>query len=197
MSEERTSKFLSAIERYAKEQQKALKTKFKEIRKNELQLAEAEVLRDSYYLIQEEMVKMHKKIDGEIARKEIENRKRLIKRREEIKKCVFAKAKEKLIKITNDDTKYLEILKNSLQKMAKVLTYSGTVIYVKDEDLKFCEDIKSFYPHPVSVKTSKDIEIGGLIGSNQRMGIVVNETLDEKLLAQEDWFIRNAGIKVL
>lgn len=197
MSEDRNSKFLNAIERYAKEQQKALKAKFKDIRKNELSIAEAEALRDAYYLIQEEMVKMHKAIDGKISRAVLNNKKVLIKKRKEIKDEVFSRAKEALLDITKDENKYLEILKNSIKKMSEVLNYPGTVFYVKEEDIKYSDFIKEEYGKSVTVKVKTDILIGGVIGENCKLGIVVNETLDEKLKLQEVWFMQNSGLKII
>ena len=61
----KTSNFLKAIDKYAKEQQREIKAKANEFKIKELQRAEAEVLRDSYHLIQREMASMRKKIDGE------------------------------------------------------------------------------------------------------------------------------------
>lgn len=197
MSEDRNSKFLNAIERYAKEQQKALKAKFKDIRKNELSIAEAEALRDAYYLIQEEMVKMHKAIDGKISRAELNNKRVLIKRRKEIKDEVFNRAKEALLDVTRDEDKYLEILKNSIKKMSEVLNYPGTVFYVKEEDIKYSDYIKETYGKSATVKVKTDILIGGIIGENYKLSIVVNETLDEKLKLQEVWFMQNSGLKII
>ena len=56
----KTSNFLKAINKYAAEQRKEIKTRAEEFRKYELQKAEAEVLRDAYYLIQNEMAQMKK-----------------------------------------------------------------------------------------------------------------------------------------
>ena len=196
MSEDRNSKFLNAIERYAKEQQKALKAKFRDIRKNELGIAEAEALRDAYYLIQEEMVKMHKAIDGKISRSELNNKRLLIKKRKEIKDEVFKRAKESLLKVAEDEEKYLEILKNSVKKIAEILNYSGTVFYVKKEDIKYSDYIKEVYGRSAIVKAKDSILIGGIIGENYKLSIVVNETLDEKLKLQEVWFMQNSGLKI-
>ena len=196
MSEDRNSKFLNAIERYAKEQQKALKAKFRDIRKNELGIAEAEALRDAYYLIQEEMVKMHKAIDGKISRSELNNKRLLIKKRKEIKDEVFKRAKESLLKVAEDEEKYLEILKNSVKKIAEILNYSGTVFYVKKEDIKYSDYIKEVYGRSATVKAKDSILIGGIIGENYKLSIVVNETLDEKLKLQEVWFMQNSGLKI-
>lgn len=197
MPEEKNSKFLNAIGRYSKEQQKALKVKFKDIRKKELQKAEAEVLRDAYYFIQNKMVAMHKEIDGKVSRAEIENKKILLEKRKEIKDSVFSRASEILFNLTKDDATYKDILKKSVCEILKVLNSSGTVFYVKGEDIKFADLIKEEYKKTCSVKESKDIKIGGLIAINTKIGISVNETLDEKLKNQELWFMQNSGLRVI
>ncbi len=197
MEKERASKFLSAIERYSKEQQKILRAKFDDIKKNEFQIAEAEALRDAYYLIQDEMVKMRKSVDGSISRAELENKRVLINRRKEIKNDIFNKAKNALIKITKNESEYLKFLKSSLEKISQILNLSSTVIYVKPDDVKFSEQIKNFYGRNAEIEVDDRIEIGGVIAKNTRMALIVNETLDEKLKSQEVWFMRNSGLKVV
>lgn len=220
--EERSSKFLNAIERCAKEQQKALQAKFRDIRKNELNIAEAEALRDAYYLIQEKMVKMHKSIASEISRSELKNKRVLLEKREEIKDEVFEKAKVALLDVTRNESEYLKILEKSIQKISEYLSFSEAVFYVKSEDIKYSEQkiseylsfpeavfyvksedikysdyIKEMYGKPSTVKVDESIVIGGIVAENQKLGIIVNETLDEKLELQKLWFMQNSELKVM
>ena len=197
MSEEKNSKFLNAIERYSKEQQKALKVKYRDLRKKELQKAEAEVLRDAYYYIQEKMVAMHKEIDSKVSKAETESKKILLRKREEIKRSVFDRALEMLIDFKKNDDAYKKLLKNSILSILKVLDYSGTIFYLKPEDIRFSDLIKEEYKKPCTVKESKEIKIGGIICINTKIGISINETLDEKLKNQDLWFITNSGLKVV
>ena len=96
----KTSNFLKAIDKYAKEQQREIKAKANEFKIKELQRAEAEVLRDSYHLIQREMASMRKKIDGEVSKVEIEKKRALLSKRYEITENIFNEAKMKLIEFS-------------------------------------------------------------------------------------------------
>ena len=197
MPEEKNSKFLNAIERYSKEQQKALKVKYRDLKRKELQKAEAEVLRDAYHYIQRKMVAMHKEIDSKVSKVEIESKKKLLVKREEIKKIVFNMAFELLIETTKNDTKYTTFLKKSVSSISEVLDCSGTVFYLKPEDIKFTDLIKGEYKKTCTVKESKEIKIGGIICINTKAEISINETLDEKLKSQELWFMMNSGLKIV
>lgn len=195
--EEKSSKFLNAIERYAKEQLRALESKFKDIRDEAFKIAEVKALKRAYDFIREEMVKMHKKIDGEVSRFELQNKRIILKERENIKNEVFLQTEKALLKVTKDENVYLKILKKSAQEILKVLDFSGTIFYVKQEDIKYTDYIKEVSGRAtLYVKPKNSIVIGGIVAENRKRGIVVNETLDEKLKLQTLWFMLNSGLKI-
>ena len=114
----KTSNFLKAINKYAAEQRKEIKTRADEFRKYELQKAEVEVLRDAYYLIQNEMAQMKKNISSEVSRLEVEKRKELFAKRNAIMDEVLGKAREKLVAFTKTQ-EYVELLKRSAESISE------------------------------------------------------------------------------
>ena len=195
--EEKSSKFLNAIERYAKEQLRALESKFKDIRDEAFKIAEVKALKKAYDFIREEMVKMHKTIDGEVSRVELQNKRIILKEREDIKNEVFLQTEKALLEVTKDESIYLKILKKSTQEILNVLDFPGIVFYVKQEDIKYTDYIKEISGKvSLCVKPTNNILIGGIIAENKKRGIVINETLDEKLKLQNLWFMLNSGLKV-
>ena len=46
------------------------------------------------------------------------------------------------------------------------------------------------------MKASDRIQLGGLIVEDKLSALVVNETLDEALKAQHEWFNKNSGLVI-
>lgn len=191
----KTSNFLKAINKYAAEQRKEIKTRAEEFRKYELQKAEAEVLRDAYYLIQNEMAQMKKNIASEVSKLEFEKRRELFSKRQAIMDDVFEKAQEKLLDFTETEN-YVEQLKNYANSVSKVLKKSGTVLYICKKDEKFIDIIREAYGKICRVEVSDKIKIGGILAVNNVMSLVVDETLDSKLDAQKIWFEENSKLNI-
>ena len=194
---DKTSNFLKAIDKYAKEQQKEIKLKANEFKIKELQKAEAEVLRDSYHLIQREMANMRKKIDGQVSKAEIENKRKLLEKRREITEDVFKEAKERLKEFTETED-YLNFLLRCSKNIAKVLNVAPDIkLYVKQSDLKFSEELKKAFEKNCEILESKKIKIGGIVGRSLSIGINIDETLDSKLENEREWFAENSKLSIV
>ncbi len=191
----RTSNFLKAINKYAAEQRRELKNQAEEFKKKELQKAEAEVLRDAYYLIQKEMAQMRKGISSEVSKEETQGRKELFAQRKTIVEEVFKKCEKRLLEFTNT-SEYKELMKNYASKISKVLKKPGTVLYVQEKDMEMEEELKESFGKLCKVLVSKEIKIGGLIAVNRNMNIIIDETLDSKLTDQREWFAENSKLNV-
>lgn len=191
----KTSNFLKAINKYAAEQRKEIKTRADEFRKYELQKAEVDVLRDAYYLIQNEMAQMKKNISSEVSRLEVEKRKELFAKRNAIMDEVLGKAREKLVAFTKTQ-EYVELLKRSAASISEVLKKSGTTLYISKNDEHLVEAIREAYGKICKVEVSKDIKIGGILAVNKVMSLVVDETLDSKLDDQKQWFAENSKLSL-
>lgn len=191
----KTSNFLKAINKYAAEQRKEIKTRAEEFRKYEIQKAEAEVLRDAYYLIQNEMAQMKKNIASEVSKLEFEKRRELFVKRQAIMDDVLKKAQDKLLNFAKTQD-YIELLKNYASSVSKILKKSGTVLYICKRDEGFIDDIREAYGKICKVEVSDKIKIGGILAVNKVMSLVVDETLDSKLEEQRIWFEENSKLNI-
>lgn len=190
-----TSNFLKAINKYAAEQRRELKNQTEEFKKKELQKAEAEVLRDAYYLIQKEMAQMRKGISSEVSKEEMQGRKELFAQRKAIVEEVFKKCEKRLLEFANT-SEYKELMKNYASKISKVLNKPGTVLYIQEKDMEIKEELKESFGKLCKVLVSEEIKIGGLIAVNRNMNIIIDETLDSKLTDQREWFAENSKLNV-
>lgn len=192
----KTSSFLKAIDKYAKEQQLEMKTQLEEFKKQELQKAEAEVLKDAYHLIQKEMAQMKKGIASKVSREARKGKDMLFRKRLELTEKVFNEAREKLIEFTATE-KYIVLMKGYSASISKVLKEDGTILYICERDKNLSDEIKdAFYGNP-KVEIDKNIKIGGIRGFNEKMGIVADETLDSKLEDQHEWFEQNSSLSIV
>lgn len=193
---EKTSNFLEAINKYAEEQRNAIQKEVEDYKREEIERVESEVLNDAFQLIQSEMTEMRSKISSELSKKEMEGKKLLFEKRKAITEKVFEKAQEKLIEFSHSK-EYPELLKKYVKKISSVLTESGTILYIKEEDLPLkSELLKAFGREDCTVEVTDEIVIGGIYGYNSKMGIVADESLDSKLADQHEWFAENSGLKI-
>lgn len=195
-TENKTSNFLKAINKYAREQRQELKTELERFKKYELEKAEAEVLRDAYHLIQREMNQMKKGISSEVSREEMICKKLMFQKRNDIKKKVFESVEKRLIDFTNTE-RYTGLMMDYAKTISKVLNKPGTTLYVCTRDLRLSQELKDAFGVQCSVESSSDIKIGGILGMNLSMGIIVDETIDSKLEDQSQWFDENSGLSVV
>lgn len=190
-----TDNFLKAIEKYAEEQRTKIRFESETYKKEELEKAEAEGLREAYALIQREMSAIRDKISSKLSRDELESKTHLFEKRNKMSEEVFKKAAQKLIAFTKT-SEYEAMMLNSVREIAKVLKADDIVFFVKNDDLRFAEKIKSAFSASCEIKTSKEIKIGGIMGRSASLGLIADETLDTKLDGQREWFYENSGLKV-
>lgn len=208
-----TDNFLKAIEKYAEEQRTKIRFESETYKKEELEKAETEGLREAYTLIQREMSAVRTEISSKLSRDEMESRTHLFEKRNEMTEKVFDKAAQKLIAFTKT-AEYEKLILDSVKKIAQTLKADDIVFYVKSEDLKLAEKIKTTFASErgkekkltdkiraafspaCEVKASKEIKIGGITGRSANLGLIADDTLDTKLDGQREWFYKNSGLKV-
>lgn len=213
-NDEKLSKFNIAINHYAEEQRQKIEHEVEVFKQQELEEAETEVLTEAYRMIQKEMVEMRGNITREMAHREMDARRELLAKRQKITDEVFEKAKQELVGFTKTDA-YLAMLEKNARELSSVfqgsssrlarlaqniaaaVTDNGTVIFLKEEDLKYQKQIEKAFGAPCKFQIDGDIQIGGLRAQNFQMGIVADETLDSMLEDQREWFEENSGMAVV
>lgn len=205
--------FLKAIEKYAEEQRNKIRFESESFKKQELEKAESEGLREAYTLIQREMAAIRTEISSQLSRDEMTSKQKLFEKRNQMADSIFEKVAEKLTEFTNT-VDYEELLLESVKKIAQALRADDIIFFVKESDLKFAEKIKSAYNSEIlkdkklsdkiksafspscEIKSSKEIKIGGIAGKSASLGLIADETLDTKLDGQREWFYQNSGLRV-
>ncbi len=195
-TDEKVSKFLSAITHYAEEQRHSILDEVEAFKKKELDKAEAEVLRGAYQLIQKETAEMRGSISREMSEREMESRRALLAKRQAITDEVFRKAELELLSFAQSD-KYPAYLEAAAKEIAGSLTSERTVLYLKPDDMSQKELVTKEFGRPCTVEADASIRIGGLKGADPDKNLIADNSLDEKLRDQHEWFAAHSGLKVV
>lgn len=191
----KTDNFLRAIERYAEAQRSQIESEAENFRKQEMNKAEEEGLREAYVLIQREMTEIRTGIAADLSRAETASRKKIFIRRKEIEDSVFEKVSNMLLDYTKTKD-YITSMVRSADKAAKLLDSEDIIVFVKKGDDKLAEALKKSFGSLCDIRTGNDIMLGGFLAQSRSKGILIDETLDSRLDAQREWFCENSGLKV-
>lgn len=186
-------KFTSAVLSDAEEQRKKILAEIEEYREQEMHRAEEDVLHEAYNLIQSEIANIHNKQSREISLAELEGRRKLLTLREELTQKVFKEAADKIIAYTQTDA-YSEWLCNMLKQSSQVIAPGSLVIEVKRGELTPSKKLIEATGRKATVTEVPNILLGGFILVNEEKGFVIDETLDQKLQNEKDWFAASSGL---
>ena len=114
------SRFLKSIDKYARQQQSKIEEEIQDIEKAELEKSESRIIEDINNMIQKELVSMKNKISVDISHKELECRKNLARKRQNILNEMFETCTTELIEYTKTP-EYIEKLKEYAKEISKVL----------------------------------------------------------------------------
>ncbi len=191
----KTSSFLRAINKYAKQQSDAILQEVEEFKKQEIENATKEGIKDAYTLIQNEISTKKAVIISDVAKREENSKRELFVKRNEIVDKVFKKAYDKLFEFTNS-VEYREHIKNSAIKINELFENNKCVVYLKSDDADKADTIKSIIAN-CDIEIDDTIKLGGIKGYCEALSIIADDTLDSKLSIQRQWFCENSGLKVV
>lgn len=191
--DEKLNKFHLAINQYAEEQRKKIEEEVESFKQKELEEAESEVLSEAYRLIQNEMVKMRDTIAREMAQREIDNRRALLKRRRAIMEDVFSRANASLQEFVKSE-QYANSLEKFAKNLSEVFGDKGATFCMRSADQPYEALVARAFGKPCTFKTDDSIRIGGIRAFDPATGLEADETLDAMLNDQYAWFEENSGL---
>ena len=161
---------------------------------------ENEIQQAIYDFIQGEIAKIRRKNTLEFSQMELELRQTLLKRREEISHIVYSAVHDKLVDFT-DSAEYKQHLLDITTKALGVIGYNCDLyVSVKDSAMEgeLLEHIAKLRHSDdglsgIHVAADKNIKIGGIRFYERERGLLINETLDDKLDKSKDSFGKLIG----
>lgn len=199
-NQEKLDKFNVAIQHYALEQQKRIQEEVEAFQKKELEQAEDEVLQEAYGMIQKEMAEMRNRISREMAQRENEERKKLLKKRQSISEDVFRRVADRLLQFTKTEEYPLLLEKYAREAGQMLISHKAEncscEILVRQEDLPFANRLQSALGLTATVRAEDSIQLGGLRVLCPEKKLEADSTLDTLLEEQKGWFEEMSGLSV-
>ena len=125
----------------------------------------------------------------------MEKRRALIKKRNEITLSVFDDALKQLSKYTLSDD-YTKWMTDNIAKSCRILNADDLKLIVNKRDYdKIKNELLKATDNKAKIETG-DITIGGYRLISLSKGKIIDDTLDERLKAQYDWFLENSGLSI-
>lgn len=192
----KTGNFLKAIKKYADEQEMEIQKEVERFRAEEIAAAQNEGLKDAYLLVEKEVAAMKSEIASQLATKEFHGKQALFKLREEAICEIFKSAEEKLLDFTKTN-KYKEKLKDWIAETADLVKDNDVFIECKKSDVDLLKELCTAFSGKCKISENDNIRIGGFTCECTNMGIIIDQTFDEKLNDQHHWFRENADLQIV
>lgn len=183
--------FKDEINMVASREEEQILKEVEEIKERAMVDIKDEAKRNADMLMEQELSEMRSDSAIALSRVSGNNHRLLIAQREKYANAVFEEAAKK-IKSFVDGDEYPAYLINKIKKCNQQHHYDHAVLYVRLDDMKLKDDITSAYESLDDVLGDKTIQLGGFRLECREAGIVIDETLDQALAAQKEWFYDNS-----
>lgn len=193
-NQEKLLEFQKSIDRQLKGQIEKIDsevTQYKEAQKQKLQ---EEASADCERLVQKQAAKIRLDYTTKHSRRYSELKKQMLLRRDEYVTKVFGEVRERLLSFTGS-ADYPQWLQRKLGSATEGYRFSHPRVYLREQDLGQKEKIEKLLPG-CSVLPSGEITIGGFIIEDEGKSFIINESLDNTLQEQKEWFYSNSGLRL-
>ena len=191
--DKKLDKFKSAVLKDAQEQREKILEEINDFRNTEMEKAEEDILHETYIMIQNEITAIKNQQSRKISLAELDGRRKLLKLREEITDKVFKETAARILDFSKT-AEYITLICESAKTSCNLLPEGDIIIQVKKSDLAHTEKLIAASSRTATVEENADIVLGGVIIINRDKGLVINETLDLKLMSQKDWYTGSSGL---
>ncbi len=187
-SEERLLNFSNSVLKDADNQKNLYLDKIQKKKSEAMEKAEKEFLAEIYNYINTKMNHIKNETNQKISKKTMENRREILKKRDEIYDETIDMVINKLKDFTSGE-EYKKLIVNTVKNNIDKIGKDGTILYIgeKDEDLKG-DIMKSLLLKTPKIEIDVNIKFGGFKIVNSEKHIIVDETVDSKIDEQKDYF---------
>ena len=193
--DEKLQKMISEIVGEGEETGKSISEETEKWVSDELARTENEVLAETYVIIKQRSARINEKAGRAVTNAEIEARRQLFERSHAIMEETFEVCREKIAEFTNTP-EYRDMLLRSADAIASKLGRCRKIT-IREADRKYAADIAVRLGPSVTVEIDDSIKLGGFCAFAADDSTVIDDTLDERLEAQKEWFINNSGLTII
>ena len=130
-----------------------------------------------------------------ISAAENEARAGLFKRREEVRLEVFEEARKRIGEFTQTE-KYKDLLIASAKRIREQMEGQCAELIIREADKKYAAEICSYLGNSITLHIDTSIELGGITVKSKNGEMMIDDTLDERLSAEQKWFMENSGLVI-
>lgn len=176
----------------------AMKMQTERLRAERLEKAKSQALQDAYQFIQVQQGDMNIQATAAMSQSGMEMRKKLISQRDRYAEEIFQAVREKLEAFALSGKGYEDYLKEVATRVFQDEWYTvkEAVVHINPRDIKYKELFQTSAPIPCRIEGDEKVQIGGFVIEDPASGLLQDETLEEKLNRQKEWFYRNSGFTV-
>lgn len=192
---EKLNTFTSLVLKDAEEKREKILDEVEKEYSERLDAKENEILQGAYENIQQNIQKARKEANERVLHAELDAKKRVILRREEIIEEVMKAARGELVKFTESD-KYEAWLMDKIEKALFEVGKGSKTIYISPDDLRLKEKIEQI-PEiarlTVEASSEKDF-LGGVKVFNTDRKVAVDYSFKEMLAEKKQAFLQSSGL---
>ena len=159
-----------------------------------MQVLEVEIISDCYRYIQQSTAKIKLHYTTERSHALAELRRELLLKRDEYVGLIFGEVKKQLLDFVGSE-EYPAFLRRKFSEAARSYRLQKPVVSVCERDLKYAGIFAEIVPD-AQVQASRSIMIGGFTAEKSGKAFILNETLDNILLEQREWFYSHCGLRI-
>lgn len=193
--DERMQLIGTAILGQANLESQAIIKKANDIRENEMAAYEEEIVQNMFGKLQHTTHAVRLESMKALAKAELEAHRALLRRREELTRTVFAATRTRLLGFAASP-EYLSWLPDVVAAVKGNYDHTSSTLRLRETDLALADKLTALLPG-CKVVADGSIKIGGFKLLNNAAGILIDETLDARLVAQKPWFLQHCGLTIL
>ncbi len=153
-----------------------------------------DALAETSQMIQSELSELVAEGTRELSRKKMELKKRLYVKRDDYTKEIFSEARRRLEEFAKSD-RYPDFLYDKVKKLLSGRDVQGARLLVRQDDMRLEPELKKLCG-AVELAADDTIRLGGARLVNEAKNYIADETLDNALEEQKEWFAANSGFIV-
>lgn len=193
-TQEKLLEINQSIQRELNQQIEQIDKDVEHYRQTQMQQIEDEILADCYQMIQRSITAISLKYTTERSHMLGEQKKKLLLQRDEYASLIFEEVRQRLSEFTGGP-EYEEYLRRKFKAAVREYRLKKPVIRVRKSDLSF-ETLFSEELPGCKVRVSPDITLGGFVIEDAGKSYMINESLDNVLEEQKEWFFSNSGLRI-
>ena len=151
-------------------------------------------LENPYAQIQKQMAQIQRSAGESVSRAQLESKKELLEKRENIMTCVFDEVSEKLT-VFHQSEDYEAFLEDTVRSAAELLGTGSKSVFLDSSDAKYLPALAEKFPDmDFSVLDAKESVVGGARVLNRDTNQLADVTIAARLEAEKQRFLESSGL---